>query len=159
MKNPKKKTGGFTLVEILICLAITAVVGIFLAGFLGPQLNIYHSIDSAADAKGVCNTVFNLVQDHIRGGKDFSFEGDTLTYTMVTVSGDAETKTLTSASFDGEVAAEYRGGRIRITYDLSLVSTGNVGVTIAVLRSAGSNEILYSSTQEVLCRNAALTAA
>lgn len=154
----QKKTRGFTLIEILICLAITAIVGVFLAGFLGPQINIYHSMDSQADAKGVCNTVFNLVQDNIRNGRDFSVTGDALSYTMVTVTGAAESKTLTSASFDGEVAAEYRG-KIRITYDLTSADTGSVGVTVEVLREAGGSEAIYSVTQEVLCRNAAIIAA
>lgn len=146
----KKNDRGFTLVEILICLAITAIVGIFLAGFLGPQINIYHALDEQADAKSACNTVFNLVQDNIRNGKDFLLDGDTLTYTLVTASDAEGSTTLTSSTFDGEVAEGYRG-RMKITYDLSAVGSGEVSVTVAVMKD---DAVFYSMTQSVLCRNA-----
>ena len=147
----KKKDRGFTLVEILICLAITAIVGIFLAGFLGPQINTYHALDEEANAKSACDTVFNCVQNTIRTGKNFSVEGDELHFTQVTEVGSAETETvLRSDSFDGEVSARYRGN-ITVTYDITDAPGGNIAVTVA---AAQNGKTVFSMTQAVRCRNA-----
>lgn len=152
-----KKNQGFTLIEILITLAITAIVGIGLATFLTPQLNVYQALNRSSDAKSTCNTVFNLVQSRIRGGKDFVSSGDTLTFTPVTAAGTSETSvTISSSTFDGEVAAEYRG-HIRLQFDLADLSSGNIAVTVTVMNDEDAAAV-YSTTQTVKCRNAALPA-
>lgn len=155
MLRNKKRSGGFTLIEILITLAITAIVGVGLATFLSPQLGVYNAMNDSSDAKSTCNTVFNMVQDEIRDGKGFAVSGDTLTYSIVTSAGGSDSASISSDSFNGSIAEQYRG-RIKLTFGLAAAAQGQVEVTVAVMSADGAST-LYTTTQTVLCRNAALS--
>ncbi len=58
--------GGFTLIETVVVVAITAVVGLFLTGFLSSQLKIYLRFDETLSAKMVCSSAYSRIEKELR---------------------------------------------------------------------------------------------
>lgn len=83
MRTLRKSKKGFTLIEILITLAITVIVGGFLASYLVPQIKVFHINSRQSNARSACAGIINELQDRLYCGKDFILNGDTLTYTHV----------------------------------------------------------------------------
>lgn len=140
--------------ELVVSLAITGVVGVFLASFLGNQVALYHSLSRQDSARSASIGIFNAVQEQIAHGKDFSVEEDTLTFTLVK-KGDV---------FPGETIDGQRLGdqlfpnlsREGMHAVLSFHPQGKaVLVTVTIEEKEGEEEI-YSFTQTVPCPNVGL---
>ena len=108
-KNAKKKQG-FTLIEILVTLALVAMVGVMIAAFVTPQVNVYRATAERTEANTICNSIFNIAAHELRYGKDFSVDqdGDVLTYTAVTADGEAPAE-LTAAGLTAQAAPGFTG--------------------------------------------------
>lgn len=165
-RDPAFGRRGFTLIELIITLGITAMVGVLLAGFLAPQIRVYHAANNMDSAKTVCAGVMNKVQDLIHDGKDFSVStsdiGDTLSFTQVTEDGANVVHSAQNGNpLDGSGLGEtlypncaQDGEDVAIYFTVGAKQT--VSVTVKVT-DTGTKETLYALTQSVLCPNMTVT--
>ena len=57
---------GFTLLETVIALAITAVVTVFAIGFIRPQIGLYNEFDQLSQAKAMCAEAYVKLEKVLR---------------------------------------------------------------------------------------------
>ncbi len=57
---------GFTLIETVMAVAITAVVGLFLTGFISSHLNVYIRCDETLSAKMMCSQAYAEIEMELR---------------------------------------------------------------------------------------------
>lgn len=152
-KSGKARCGGFTLIELIVALTISAVVGAFLLTFLVPQLRMYDAFSQQSSAKSACAGVFNAIQEKIEYGYDFSVRGDVLDYTLVTQNGEKQ------GSVNGvELAEQLFPNQVRNGKEFLVsfqIDGAVVGLTVAVIESDTSEEV-YGLVQSIYCPNADL---
>lgn len=146
-KNVKKKRKGFTLIELIIVLAIMAIIAaIAIPNFTSVRNNSRDKAD-VQSAETIKRTVLMLVSDStITAGTktfDVSFSGSTMTVTAGDTSYDADKSSIASALKDikapqGEVFTGYStstskpvftSGTTAAKFHIVIDSTGNVTVT------------------------------
>lgn len=145
------RCGGFTLIELMVSLAITGIVGIFLAGFLGPQLRIYNALARENSAKSACVGTFNAIQQKVEYARDLTPSGDTLSYTPIFKSGEGTVQQLSGEQLANELFPNIRqnGEEFLVGFQLS---DSVLQVTVTV-QDPTSGEALYSLTQHIRCLN------
>ena len=151
MKNAKKKQG-FTLIELLITLVLVAMVGVLIAGFVTPQMNIYQASENKTGAKTICNGILNQASQDLLYAKNISVADATITYTAVSADGESP-KTLEAAALN---AGAYSGAEytVETTFAPFTAATGNPGVTVTVVvRNADTNRELYSASKNISSMN------
>lgn len=90
MRTIKKR--GFTLLEMIIALAIAGITGSFAVHFLWPQLSAYENFSKKVDGKYLCSTLFHILEPELRFGRDFCVLSDgTLNYVIVESDGSENT--------------------------------------------------------------------
>lgn len=142
---------GFTLLEIVISLAITAVAGVFLMGFLSPQIRLFNKASDQESAKAACAGAINVIQEKIRNGKDFSLSGSVLTYTEVTEDGEIGGLSIDGASFgDAQYPNLGQNGMSMSVSFVIKVRTVEVSVTVTDQSTGGQ---LYTLSQSIGCPN------
>lgn len=65
---------GFTLLEMVMALSIAAVVGVFAAGFLHPQIELYYEMDRKSQAKGMCTQAYMELEKILRYGYIYYYD-------------------------------------------------------------------------------------
>jgi prepilin-type N-terminal cleavage/methylation domain-containing protein len=178
MKRSRTR-GGFTLIEIIIAIAISAIVGVFLMTFLTPQIRIYGKMNSQENAKTECAAVMNAIRKNIHDGKNFIYTDgngtDTSKITFLNITGPEGEGT--EISFDGNETAknlypDLKERKISVAFDLLNANYANkvVGVTITVTENnesssensgtetgtAATGNVLYTLTENVRCQNIGL---
>lgn len=58
--------GGFTLIETVMTVAIVAVIGLFLTGFISSYLKMYLRYDETLSAKMVCSRAYGQIEKELR---------------------------------------------------------------------------------------------
>lgn len=91
-KSASNSKAGFTLVELIIALAIFAIVGLLLAYIFVPQVKIYDQAEEKALAKTACTSILDNISQRINYGVSFviSESGDSLNFTEITQANTAE---------------------------------------------------------------------
>lgn len=59
---------GFTLLETVMALAITAIMSVFLSGFLHPQMKLYYEFERISQARGMCYEAYVEIERALRYG-------------------------------------------------------------------------------------------
>ena len=67
---------GFTLLETVIALAITAVVTVFAIGFIRPQIGLYNEFDQLSQAKAMCAEAYVKLEKVLRYGYVYHADPD-----------------------------------------------------------------------------------
>ncbi len=67
--NKKVNKKGFTLVELLVCIAILAVIAIFCAQFVSQSSNAYRKASSATKIQETCQDSLNQIANIVRNSK------------------------------------------------------------------------------------------
>lgn len=67
---------GFTLVEVIITLAIVGITSVFLTQFLWPQISVYSRFDRGTQGKSLCAAAFRCMKEEVRFAVDFSIGSD-----------------------------------------------------------------------------------
>jgi len=154
---------GFTLMELMITLAISAIVGLFLSTFLGPQIRIYSASDEQEKAKTECAAVMNAVRQDIHDG--LSFEAgpaavtdtdgvDSITFKRVTYTAPSDsegnekasvTEVETQINSEDEVKKVLpqlsgEGRTVSIRFDLTDAVDGNTPAVVKVTVTARKND-------------------
>jgi len=147
---------GFTLLELVLAIAITAVVGIFLAGFLAPQLKIYREENILADARTECSAVFNYIQDRIHDGVSFepadTQDATELSFDRITEN-EPESEVL-NGSADGNdpvgktVFPDLKERVITATFDTTKVETDQTILVTITVRKAVKDETTGEYTED-----------
>ncbi len=143
---------GFTIVELLVALAITGVVGVFLAGFLTPQIQNFKRITEQGLAQSQCAGVINVIQEQIEFATDISTHDGSLTYTPVVENGAAEPRTLhLLETANRQFPNTDRDGK---KFDVTVTDEGSgvFKLSVAVLVK-DDNTVVYRLTQSVRCLN------
>lgn len=70
-RNAVLGTRGFTLLETVTSLAMAAVIAVFVAGFLQPQLKLYYDMDRISQAKTMCSEAYRKLEEKLRYGYMF----------------------------------------------------------------------------------------
>jgi len=73
-RNVRDGCQGFTLLELVAALSITAVIGVFAAGFLHPQVKLYYGFDKLAKAEGMCGQAYTKLEGLLRYGYMYHVE-------------------------------------------------------------------------------------
>lgn len=73
-RNVRDGCQGFTLLELVAALSITAVIGVFAAGFLHPQVKLYYGFDRLAKAEGMCGQAYTKLEGLLRYGYMYHVE-------------------------------------------------------------------------------------
>lgn len=80
---------GFTMLELVIALAIVGITGMMTAHFLWPLLGDYHLYSKRVDGKYLCDTMFGLLEAELRFGRNFQVsDNGALRFVMVEADGD-----------------------------------------------------------------------
>lgn len=144
---------GFTMIELLVALAITGIVGVFLAGFLTPQIQNFTLITEQGLAQSQCAGVFNVLREQIEYATKISVndkEG-TVTYTPVVENGAAEkpqTLNLVGLANEQFPTVERDGKQFEVTVTQQGKSVFEVSVAVKDGETA-----VYRLTQAVRCLN------
>lgn len=72
---------GYTLVELIIVMAIMAFIGLAVAGFIGTSMNQYKSSGDEIDLQQEAQLAMNQLGDLILASNDVSTNGDDMTIT------------------------------------------------------------------------------
>lgn len=142
---------GFTMIELLVALAITGIVGVFLAGFLTPQIQNFTLITEQGLAQSSCAGVINILQEQIEYAKDISVKDGILTYTPVVENGAAEkpqTLNLVGLANEQFPTVERDGKQFEVTVTEQGKSVFEVSVAVKDGETA-----VYRLTQAVRCLN------
>ncbi|MET3570116.1 PulJ/GspJ family protein [Enterocloster citroniae] len=67
---------GFTLLETVIALAITAMVTVFAIGFIRPQIGLYNEFDQLSQAKAMCAEAYVKLEKVLRYGYVYHADPD-----------------------------------------------------------------------------------
>lgn len=59
---------GFTLLELVMALSILAIVTVFAAGFLHPQIRLYYESDMRSRAESMCSEAYRELEQVLRYG-------------------------------------------------------------------------------------------
>ncbi len=159
-----KSKKGFTLIEILITLAITVIVGGFLASYLVPQVNVFHINSRQSNARSACAGIINELQGRLYCGKDFVLNGDTLTYTHVNENSDHAGEKIELEKLGQQLFPNLTKDKLSIDIKLNLKYAGDpangieafsdkpaVLVTITIFDEEGKE--FYTQSQAVGCPN------
>ena len=65
---------GCPLLETVMAWSIAAVVGIFAAGFLHPQIELYYELDRKSQAKGMCTQAYIELEKILRYGYIYYYD-------------------------------------------------------------------------------------
>lgn len=150
---------GFTLIEIIITLAITAIVGVFLATYLGPQIQIFHLNSEQSDARSACVGIINELQNKLAYGKDFVLEDKTLTYTYVNENSDHPNQTIVldqlgQQLFPNLVRNSWAADiTLDLNYNSGTFSSRYPAILLTVTVTNAEAEELYTLSQAVRCLN------
>lgn len=66
------RRGGFTLLEVIVSLSIAGIVGIYLAGFLKPGLDLYRNSHDSAYGKYLCQKAWEYLEQELRFASCFA---------------------------------------------------------------------------------------
>jgi prepilin-type N-terminal cleavage/methylation domain len=97
-----KQTGkrGYTIIEVVVTLAIVSVIGGFLVHFAAMHIDNYNRSYAMTETKYLCGTLFDLLEPELRYGKDFTVTADgSLRYRVVEEDGSEEIK-ICAGSYD-----------------------------------------------------------
>lgn len=161
----KRAQKGFTLIEIIITLTITAIVGIFLATYLGPQIQIFRLNSQQSDARSACIGIINELQNRLNEGTGFELAGQTLTYTLVSENNNHDGQTIDLEQIGGQLFPNLKRSGLTavVALDLNYSPSAYPAILITVTVQTMENtenkkdaEEIYTLSQAVRCPNYSL---
>ena len=78
-----KNKRGFTLVELLICLAILGILMAAIAGFLVPTMNLYAKAQKTANAKNASELIMSYIEGSVYSTNSLKLQKRSASYTTV----------------------------------------------------------------------------
>ena len=109
---------GFTMLELVIALAIVGITGIMTAHFLWPLLGDYEMLSRQVDAKYLCDTLFDRMEEELRFGRDFAVaDNGGLRFVIVTEDGGKEVRRSRSIYDSGTESYIPDGCFIEVKYE------------------------------------------
>lgn len=149
----KKAKRGFTLIELIISLAMLGIIGVFLASFIAPQLKIYQASQEQTRAQAACASVMNLVRKELHYAKDIELSGNIIRYTLVGKEGEETGKVLDGNTLATSYYSDYatEGKKIVLTFEQQ---NSFIQLTCSVLNE--EDKEIYTATQTIDCVNEAL---
>lgn len=152
---------GFTIVELLVALAITGVVGVFLAGFLTPQIQNFKLITEQGLAQSQCAGVLNVIQGQIEFATDITIkENGEIDYTPVVENGAAvdAKRTLHPITLANEQFPNVDRDGKKFAVTVENKGNGIFELVVKVLNKDDdaddtNDTVVYQLTQSVRCLN------
>lgn len=145
---------GFTLTELIVSIAIFAIVGVFLAGIFVPQINMFRYSEEKAHAKTVATTIVESISKKVNYGVDFSLSADDATLYFTEVTKTTADEVIIEGNTYGEIIYPNYTERILILFSLDENSTVTVKVTVLSEKKDGEpQKELYSEERKLKSLN------
>lgn len=125
-----KNSGGFTLLETVLVISVSAVTGVLLAGFLAGQIRFYNVFEEKSQAESMCAQAYARLEEYLRFGCEFYADPDRTDELVYSVREKDGKKTFRIGAFDLNVD---RMGNLELKLDFSGTDTETVRVRILVM--------------------------
>ncbi|MEG1972322.1 MAG: type II secretion system protein [Oscillospiraceae bacterium] len=150
-----KKNKGFTLIEIMVCLAIMGFVGVYITYYMIAPINLYNVMSEKSSATTACNGVMMSIHNKVRMAKVVNIKDDVLEYSLVTKDGDITEKIIDGKTYSKSIYGDERDIVVSFKKKEPTVSTATLPyiyleVTVKEKTKSG---VTYSLTQTIKCPN------
>lgn len=156
-----KKNKGFTLVEIMVCLAIIGFTGVYITYYMVAPINLYNVMSEKSSATTACNAIMLSIHKKVRMADEVKItntdeKGDTLSFLNVEKDGGI------ADTIDGKTYAKSIYNResrnITVNFDVEYghknIASGKTWTVLKVtVKEKTKSGTIYSITQDIKCAN------
>lgn len=147
LKKKLSSKGGFTMAELLVSMAIMALVGLAVAVGISTAGRAYTEITMSSEASVLCATLSVEIADELRFARDIDTVSGVVTYTSPRFGTDVSVNSADGRISIGTNPILSEGAYTNLNAEAGVTYNGNFMVTIEITNAGG--KVLESSSFSV----------